>query len=187
MRKNILLALALGVLAAPAIATAQDRSYSYVEGGYQYADVDGYGKASDGLYLGGSYEVKDSGFYVKGKYTRLDYKYGVDADQYDVGVGYYHTLNTHLDVLGEAEYNYFDTKYGHADNYVFGAGVRGSFSPSWEGVAKVRHYTGGDMSGSNTTGLLGVQYKVNSTWGVTGDVESDGDVSLWQVGVRASF
>lgn len=189
MRKNLFVALALGLslAAVSSAAVAEDRSYTFVEGGYQYVDVDGFGKATDGVFLGGSYEVKDSGFYVHGKYTHLSDDFNINPREYKVGVGYYHTLNDRLDVLGEAGYHRLDTSVGHADAYSYSAGVRGSFTKAWEGVAKVNHYTGGDMAGSNTTGLLGVQYNATDVWAVVGDVEFDGDVSTYQVGVRAKF
>ena len=53
-------------------------------------------------------------------------------------------------------------------------------------MAKVNFYDGGDYA-SDTTGTLGVQYRVSQDWGVTGEVEFGDDAETYQIGLRRNF
>lgn len=140
--------------------------------------------------------------------------YDYDIKQYHVGVGFRHEFNDQLNLLVETSYHYAkhnlelnarqvtngvseaieipDVRF-NADDLRVGVGVDALLAPALEGWAKV-HFTKGDSTesgnGNNNGdfgGTVGMQYKFNPTWGVTGQVEYSSDVTVYGVGVRASF
>ena len=192
MNKRVLCSLLLlfGALATPMLALAaapgEDVSYTYLEGGYQHIDGSG-ALDADGAYVRGSYEFGDSGVYVLGSYAHLDNDgFNIRPRPAEAGVGYHYDFSDRVAVLGEIAYQRIDTRIGDAEGFRYSVGVRGQFNDAWEGLAKVNHYDQGDFVG-NTTGTLGVQYRFGPTWGVTGEVEFDGDDQAYLVGLRASF
>lgn len=186
MRKLILSSALLAILPFAAMAQSSDRTYTYVEGGYQ--NVQSKGPDADGAYVKGSYEFGQSGVYAHGQYSYLDN----DGPNFyprssSVGLGYYYTLNPDVDLLGEAAYERLDTNLGHDNGYRVSAGVRNTFNSRFEGLAKVNYRDGGDYYRSYTSATLGLQYKLNETWALNGEAELHGDFQSYQVGVRANF
>lgn len=191
MRKNVLFSLLAGLaLAAPMVASASDHdadlSYTYVEGGYLHVEGP-FGVDADGAYLRGSYEFGQSGFYLQGAYSDASTDiFDIDPKTSEIGLGYHYSFTKNIDGLVEVAYQNTDTDFGDADGYRASVGMRAKMGEKWEGLAKVNHYDGGDFV-SNTSGTLGVQYRVTPTWGVVGEVEFDGDAETYLVGVRATF
>ena len=183
--KHKLLAVALlsAFSLASHAASAQDLSYTYVEGGYLNVD-----RAADGAYLRGSYNFGDSGFYGFGSYARVTTDFGGFAVRpAEAGVGYHGSVSRKVDLIGELAYARVDTDFGDAHGYRGSFGARAAFTPKFEGLAKINYTDGGDFSGE-TSGTLGAQYKFTQTWGVTGEMEfGQGGARNYLVGVRASF
>lgn len=190
--KRSLLALALLAM-LPLSAQAGDLSYSYVELGYNRASIDGVDADPDGFSLKGSAALGTS-FYVFGSYFQgsdsiedLD----LDYDQTQLGLGYHHALSDRSDFLAEvsylnanAEVDGFDDVDG--DGYRVSAGFRGLLADNFEGYVKGNWTDGSDVDG-DFSGTLGAQFKINATWGITGEAEFGNDASLYGIGVRASF
>ena len=180
--KRSLFALAL-VAAIPFAAQADDNlSYTYVEGDYVNVDGD-----ADGFGVRGSVEFGDSGFYGLGGWRSVEVDdTSIDVDNWELGVGYAHGVSQNVDLLGELAYNQYDVEGFDEDGYRASIGVRGSFTPNFEGLVKA-NYLDGDNSDGDFTGTLGAQYKFTKVWGVVGEAEFGDGGETYTLGVRASF
>lgn len=189
MKKKSLSILSLALAAAfalPSIASASELSYTHVELGYQHVDTD-LNVDADGAYIRGSYEIQDSGMYVLGSYAHLSNDVvDIKPRQSSLGLGYHHSFTNRLDGLAEASYQHTDTRIGNVNGWRFSAGVRGLVTDQWEALAKVNYYDGVDYAG-DTTGTVGIQYRITPRWGVATEIEFDGDHEIYQVGLRATF
>lgn len=193
-----ILALALALAAAPLAAHASEGlSHTYVEGGWNRLDVDtdaylGGDTDFDGAYLRGSYGFAGS-YYVFGGLARAtndDFGTDIDLDEQHVGIGWAMPvgeraefnaelgyLRESIEVLGESE---------HGEGARASVGFRGSFNPHFEGWLKANYNDAGDFDG-DFSGTLGLQAKINATWGIVGELETGDDYNRYNVGVRASF
>ncbi|AWV08775.1 OmpO family porin [Marilutibacter maris] len=183
---------ALSLIAALpfAASAAEGVSYNYVEGGYAATNTDG-GDA-DGWAIGGSGAIAPN-FHIFGNYTNQDIDdTNLDFDQWRLGVGYNHEINPNVDLLTRIAYEKID--FGgdlDADGWSVEAGVRGAFTPNFEGYALAGYEDYDKIAGQNIDGefygRLGALVKFNQTWGINGDVKFvDGDTQ-WFVGPRVSF
>ncbi|HEY5802659.1 MAG TPA: diffusible signal factor-reguated Ax21 family protein [Lysobacter sp.] len=205
MKRSLLAALTL-LAAAPFAASAADGvSYTYVEAGYAATAADNSNLDSDGWAINGSAAIAPN-FHIFGGYSgqttddfngplgsRID---GIDVDQWNVGVGYNHELNSQLDLLTRVGYQKAETdsfNFGgvnvggtDADGWNVEAGVRGAFSPNFEGYALAGYedYEGVD---GEFYGRLGAQVKFNQTWGVNGEVKFVDGYTSYFIGPRMSF
>lgn len=204
-----LLALALALATVPFAAPAAELSYTFVEGGYTklHADDDAFGNPElDGAFVRGSYDL-GQGVNLIGSVSRVSEDFGIapgvsldlDLSQYELGAGYHMGLSDRVDFLAELAWVRvdFDAASGgvseddHANGGRGAIGVRGAFNELVEGSLKVNYYDGGDFDGG-VSGVLGAQFRINPTWGITAEVEhgelllSDQD-TRYSVGVRASF
>ena len=180
--KRSLLALAL-VAALPFAAHADDKlSNTWIEGDYVNLDGD-----NDGFGVRGSFEFAGSGFYGLGGWRSVDIE-GSDIaiDNWELGVGYEHDLSENLDLLSEVAYNQVDVEGFDEDGYRASVGLRGSFSPKFEGLVKANWYDS-DGTDGDFTGTLGAQYKFTPMWGVVGEAEFGDGGETYTLGLRASF
>lgn len=184
--KRSLIALSLAAL-LPLSAQADDKlSYTWVEADYINVDGD-----ADGFGVRGSLEFGQSGFYGFGGFNTVEIDNSivadVDVDSFDIGLGYAHGLSENADLLAEIAYLNADYDgFGDLDGYRASVGVRGSFSPNFEGLLKA-NYTDSDDFDGDFSATAGLQYKFSPTWGLVGEVEfADGGES-YLVGLRASF
>lgn len=177
MKKTL---IALGLVALlPLSAHAAERSYTYAEGTYNNIDSD-----IDGFGLRGAVEFGDTNFYGFGEW-RIYSEGGSDVDTWELGLGYALNLSDNVDLIAEAAHGDYEV----VDGYRLSAGVRGNFTENLEYLGKV-NYRNLDVAGDSDdfTYTAGLQYKFGPTWGVTGEVEFDGDDGeLYTVGLRASF
>jgi Ax21 family sulfation-dependent quorum factor len=180
--KRSLLALAL-VAIAPFAAHADDNlSYTYVEADYVNVDGD-----ADGFGVRGSVEFADSGFYGLGSWRTVEVDdTSIDVDNWELGAGYAHGVSDNVDLLGEVAYNNVEVEGFDADGYRASVGVRGSFSPNFEGLLKANYLDGDDVDG-DFSATVGAQYKFTKTWGVVGEAEFADGGEAYTLGVRASF
>jgi hypothetical protein len=202
MKKTLALALALAT--APFAAPAAELSYTFLEGGYaKFQDGLDYSPLEmDGGYARGSLDIAE-GVNLLGSVSRVSddvrlgggYEYQLDVTQYEVGVGYHMGMGDRIDFVSELAWTRVDFDSETFDDHANGGrgaiGVRGAFNDVVEGSLKVNYYDGGDFEGG-FAGVLGAQFRINPTWGITAEVEhgelllSDED-TRYAVGVRASF
>ncbi|KFL36235.1 diffusible signal factor-reguated Ax21 faimly protein [Arenimonas donghaensis] len=181
--KRSLIALSLAAL-LPLSAQADDKlSYTWIEGDYINVDGD-----ADGFGVRGSFEFGQSGFYGFGGYNVVEIdNTNIDVDSFDIGLGYAHGLSKNVDLLSEISYLNADVDgFGDLDGYRASVGVRGSFSPNFEGTLKA-NYVDGDNFDGDFTATIGAQYKFTKTWGMVGEVEVGDGGETYLVGLRASF
>lgn len=197
--KRTLLALAL-TAALPLAAQAGDLSYTYVEGGYNR--ISG-GPKTDGWGLNGSVAV-GSNFHVFGGYTQYDVdNVNVDIDNWNLGVGYNHSLNQNTDLVARLGYQEAKTKGLPSLNaYFTEVGVRAALHPNVEGHiyagyerAQTLELVGNPLNPTFARGKregefygrIGGQYKFTQNVGLVADVKFvDGDQQYF-VGPRISF
>jgi Ax21 family sulfation-dependent quorum factor len=168
-----------------AASAAEGVSYNYVQGGYTATDTDG-GDA-DGWGVEGSGAIAPN-FHIFGAYSNQEIDdTNVDFDQWRLGVGYNHEVNQNVDLLTRVAYEKFDAGSGFdVDGWSVEAGVRGAFTPNFEGYA-LAGYEDFELSDGDFYGRLGATAKFNRNWGLNGDVKFvDGDTQ-WFVGPRFTF
>lgn len=197
MKKQLLLALALA--AAPFAASANDLSYTYVEGSLarMNLDLDGFGDVDfDGGQLRGSVKVADA-LYLFGGYGRVrndDAGIDIDFNESQFGLGFRAPVGAGADFIAEIGLVRQEIKAvgerDHADGGRLSLGFRGQSGGTLEGWVKGSYNDGGDFDG-DFSATLGAQLKFNPTWGLVAEIEHGdlGDLELtrYSVGVRASF
>ncbi|MDR7135635.1 Ax21 family sulfation-dependent quorum factor [Lysobacter niastensis] len=188
---------ALILLAAlPFAASAADGvSYTYVEGGYAAAstdDVDVFGNPadidSDGWAINGSGAIAPN-FHVFGGYSNKEIDdTSVDYDQWRLGLGYNHELNSQIDLLTRVAYEKFDAGNDFDfDGWSVEAGVRGAITPNFEGYALAGYEDYDQGIDGDFYGRVGAQVKFNPTWGISGDVKFADGATEYFIGPRVSF
>lgn len=206
MKKQLALALALAV--APFAAAADALSYTFVEGGYNKLHVDAdleSNPEADGLYLRGSLDL-GSGINLIGSVQQVSdsgtdggFRYEDEIRQTELGVGYHQSMSERVDFIAELAWVRFDAESTFdgeewLDVQATGGrgalGVRGKFNDIVEGLLKANYYDGSDLDGEFTA-VVGAQFTINPTWGITAEIENGDliglDTTRYQVGVRASF
>ena len=180
--KRSLFALAL-VAAMPFAAQADDKlSNTWIEGDYVNVDGD-----ADGFGVRGAFEFGDTGFYGLGGWRSVEIDdSNIDVDNWELGVGYAHDVSENMDLISELAYNQVDVEGFDDDGYRASIGLRGSFTPNFEGIVKANYLDGDEFDG-DFTGTLGAQYKFTQTWGVVGEAEFGDGGETYTLGLRASF
>jgi hypothetical protein len=181
--KRSLFAFALAVLPVAGVA-ADGRSYTYAEA--DYVDLD---HGTHGPALRGSVDIGNTGLYATGSYAWLDADApggDVDVRAHEVGLGYHHGINAKTDLIGEVAYRAAEADDVRVDGGRASVGVRAELGKRGEGFVKGNYYDGSDYKG-DATATVGGQFKLNPTWGLTGEVEAGNGDRSWLAGVRASF
>lgn len=207
MKKTLALALALAT--APFAAAGAELSYTWVEGGWNkvHVDEDDLGNPeADGAYLRGSYEFAP-GLYAFGGAARVSdgenfggLRAHYEIVQSELGLGYHQAMSDRVDFIAELAWVRQDAEAevygqfrdeGQATGGRGALGLRGRFSPNFEGLVKVNYYDGNDFDDGEFTGTVGAQYRISPTWGIAGEIEhgdlDDVDTTRFTLGVRASF
>ncbi len=187
--KRSLLALTL-LAALPFAASAADGlSYNYIEGGYLGSSNDNIPDA-DGWALGGSGAIAPN-FHLFGNYSsqELDGNWG-DLDQWRLGVGYNHEINSKVDLLTRVAYQNKEFDLGNNfkyDGWSVEAGVRAALTPNFEGYALAGYEDYDHGVDGEFYGRIGAQVKFNQTWGINGDVKFVDGYTEYFIGPRVSF
>jgi lipopolysaccharide assembly outer membrane protein LptD (OstA) len=199
MKKQLAAALILAPLAIalPFAASARDSlgSYAYIEGGFKRLSIDSEVVDNfdfDGAYLRGSAELSDN-LSLHGGLAwsqSSDLPVDVDALEAEIGLGYRYNFADNVDLIADATYQRQEFDDGSdkdaRNNTRIGIGVRGALTNSLEGWVKANYVDGGAYEG-DVVGTLGVHVVLSQTWGLVGEVDAGGDVSRFNLGVRASF
>ncbi len=187
MKKTALLAFALAAALPFAAQAAEGVSYTYVEGGYSATEIDDSNIDADGWAIGGSAAIAPN-FHLFGSFAKQEIDdTNIDFDQWRAGVGYNREIAPKADLLTRVAYEKFDAGSGFDyDGWSVEAGVRGAFTPNFEGYALAGYedYEGFD---GDFYGKLGAQVKFNPTWGISGEVKIADDDTQWFVGPRISW
>ena len=207
MRKTLILAAMLA--AAPAVASADELSYTYVEAGSAQLQINN-NELNDpnlgGAYLRGSFDVAEK-FNVFGGYSRASKTYKLGHGEREkllvgvseLGAGFHMNLSERAEFTADAawlrlgsefklrgagEDNYSDKDHTDAGRVTIG--LRGTPFARTEAWIKGGIADGNHMS-TEFVGVLGGQIKFNKHWGVVAEGQWLGDLAQYSVGVRASF
>lgn len=206
MRKTLILAALLA--ATPFVASADEMSYTYVEGGWTQVQInDDFldDPKGDGGYIRGSFAIAPQ-VHVFGGYSTVSKSYSaagarlkVDLAQPELGIGYHMNMSERVDftadiaavrvnakvkISGLPGFN--GTGKDHSTAGRATVGVRGKPSARTEAWLKAGVMDGSDMD-STFVGNLGGQVSFNKTWGVVGEIQFIEDTTQYVAGVRASF
>lgn len=206
MRKTLILAALLA--AAPAIASADELSYTYVEGGWTQVRVNDAlldDPHANGGYLRGSFDIAHQVNVFAG-YSRVSRSFNLGSarvkyqlGQPELGIGYHMNMSERTDftadiawlrlnneekISGLAGYN--GTYKDHTNAGRATLGVRGKPSARTEAWIKAGVIDGNDID-TELVGVLGGQVKFNKTWGLVAEGLWMDDIAQYSVGVRATF
>jgi hypothetical protein len=206
MKKQFALALALAV--APFAASADALSYTFVEGGYTKLHIDAdleSNPEADGPYLRGSIDL-GSGINLIGSVQQVSDSGSIEGIRYEdelmqseLGVGYHQSMSERVDFIAELAWVRLDAESSFdGEEWIdvqgtggrVALGLRGRLNGVVDGLLKVNYYDGSDLDGEFTA-VVGAQFKINPTWGITAEIENGDviglDTTRYNVGVRASF
>ncbi len=195
--KRALFALALAA-ALPMSAQASELSYSFVELDYLSSESQLVGASlygTDGYGIRGSFGFAEN-FYVTGHYSNSEFDISstLDEDTWGVGFGYHRAMYDQADWFVEASYTKINSFSPSLDDNVYdvSAGIRGSISDRFEGIAKLSYNDGGEEGlypqyDSSFSATVGLQWRINEMWGIVGEIEAFEDDTDYTIGVRASF
>ena len=184
-KQRMTLILAVALCGVAATANASDLSYSYAE--LRFVDTEIGNNDGDGLRINGSYELTGNWLLVGG-FTTLDFDGDVETSALEIGAGYVHRYNPKLDIVGygkvvRAE---VDTNFGDDDEtgIALAGGVRGSFTPQFEGRATINYI---NLDDSDTFFEIGGDFYITDQFSAGATLEFGGDADTLTVGVRWFF
>ena len=169
-----------------------------------------------GYAVNGSLEIGQTPLYVFGGYRQADettygsyygdYRLTDDVEQFHIGAGYAYAITERLNLLTEVSHvttritndyvwddGYTEQDKSRGTDLRAAVGVDALLADSLEGWGKA-YFTHGDSfkdEDGNNEGkfgaVVGMQYKFTPNWGVTAQVDYNSDLTVYGVGVRASF
>jgi len=186
----------LGVILVFALspALAGDLSYSFIELGYQKADIDaglaGIDVDGDGYGIRGSFEVGENWF-IPVSYSALSFDLGVDLDQLSAGVGYHGELSSGTDFFATLSYLRAEVSasgFGSADESGYGAtiGVRGMLTDAVELSGSIGYSDLGDGADGTAFGASAL-YSFTDNFALGFNLGFEEDVTIYGVGARFYF
>ncbi len=195
MKKQLAAALILALI--PFAASARDSlgSYTYVEGGFKRLSINSDvvdDSDFDGAYFRSSVELNDNLSFHGGLAwsQSSDLPVDVDALEAELGLSYRYNFADNVDLIADATFQRQEFDDGLSkdvrNNSRIGVGVRGALSNSIEGWVKASYVDGGAYEG-DAVGTLGMHVVLSETWGLVGEIDAGGDVSRFNIGIRASF
>ena len=187
-----LLGITLALLATPALAA--DLSYSFVELGYQRAELDdqlaGFDVDGDGFGISGSFEINENWF-VPISYNSLGFDFGVDLDQASAGIGYHTGLSNGSDFFATLNYLRAEVSasgFGSADEDGYGvtAGIRGMLTDSVELSGSLSYSDLGNGADGTAFGASAL-YNFSESFALGFNLGIDEDVTIYGLGARFYF
>lgn len=179
-----LLAISILLLSSLAFGQAGGFSYSYLEASYSRADYDGFGGDADGFGIGASVAISDQ-FHLFGGYSGAELDNSVDADGWNVGVGFNTPISPNMDAVIRASYVSVEVGPFDDDGFAIGAGVRVAASDAIE-LDLGLSYVDTD-SGNDTSVGAGFLFNLNDSFAVGVSGSWDDDVSVWSLNGRLYF
>ncbi|MFU8817052.1 MAG: outer membrane beta-barrel protein [Pseudomonadales bacterium] len=180
---------ALLCLALPGLAFASEPRYSYVEGGYQYVDLDDLNVDGDGWFVGGSLGVTER-VHLLAAYSDVGLDFGIDVSTLTLGVGGNLPIERSVHLVGEVGYvrTDIDTRFTSFDDdglFVSG-GIRWMTTDQVELAASV-NYVNLDDAGSDTSFSAGIRFHVTPDLALTANVNLGDDATGYAFGIRYYF
>lgn len=185
MNARIALAQSTILVLLSLTANASDLSYTYAE--LRFVDTEIGNLDGDGLRFGGSYELNHNWLLVGG-FTTLDFDANVDTSALEVGVGYVNRYDPKFDLVAYGKIVRAEVEVGNADvddtGISLAGGIRGRFSPEFEGRATVNYV---NVDNSDTFFELGGDYHFSPAFSAGATLEFGGDADSLTIGARWFF
>lgn len=186
--------LAVAILAtSPLAAGAGELRHTYIEGGASRFSEDatgfGPGMDHDGGYVRGAVGLGPNWYAFGSLHQGSDERGGLffeDRTETTLGVGYAHALGERTELIAELGAERRDVDWTDYDGARASTGVRTAIGTRMEGWAKAT-YSDIDHGYSAFSAQAGAMFKINDTWGLTGDVDVRDEGKRYSLGVRASF
>ena len=170
---------------------AEDLNYNYVQATYLDTEIDNraFDVDGDGLAVSGSVELGDTMFLTAG-YAAQEFDFGVDLDQWAIGLGGHLPISDSVDFVGSISYvdAEVDTRFGgtDADGYGASIGIRARVAANVELEGGI-NYVDLDEAGDDTSFGVGGRYYFTEAFALGAGIELSDDVTGWSVGVRYEF
>lgn len=182
--------LAAVVLLLPAMATATDVSYDYVQVAYVDTELD-FGPVDvdgDGFNIQGSVSATENVF-VFLDYTDLGFDFGVDANSLELGGGYHKPMSDKVDLVGTVGYARAEVDVPGGpnpseDGFALSIGLRGNPSDKIEVRGRIAYV---NLDGDNTQFELFGDYYITQAISIGLGVIFDDDSTTWGIGGRLHF
>lgn len=196
--KSLLTVMLCVAALAPRVGQADLLSYTYWEGGYIRADIDGLSEDPDGFILGLSVELTDQVF-VFGRYGQVEttiYGFDIDETDYSLGIGYAWSLKDNLDIVGRvaylgAEAELEDVGSVDDDGYGISIGVRARPADRVELEGGVQYSDFSDLGDDTSVGAAAYWYLTEGVaigvFGSIGDDVTNYGITLRGVWGRAGW
>ena len=185
LNRNALVFSVLVAAAAALPAQATELSYNYAE--LRFVDTEIGSADGDGLRLNGSFEMTEEWLLVGG-YTTLDFDGNVDTSALEIGAGYVHRYSPRLDIVGYGKLVRTTVDFTGGDDDDTGislaGGVRGTFTPDFEGRATINYF---NVDETDTFFEVGADYYITPQFSAGGTLEFGGDADTLTLGVRWFF
>ena len=173
------------VMAGVAPAQATELSYDYVE--LRFVDTEIGNLDGDGLRFAGSYQISGNWLLVGG-FSSLDFDNDVDSTTFDIGAGYVYRYRPEFDLVGYARVVHTEVDAGPFEEddtgIALAGGVRGLFTPAFEGRATVNYI---NVDDSDTFFEFGADYHFNPQFSAGATLDVGGDADSLTIGVRWFF
>ena len=181
------LATTLAVVMAGAFAPAQATELSYDYAELRFVDTEVGNLDGDGLRLAGSYQISGNWLLVGG-FSSLDFDNNVDTTTFDIGAGYVYRYRPEFDLVGYARVVHTEVDAGPFEEddtgIALAGGVRGLFTPEFEGRATVNYI---NVDDSDTFFEFGADYHFTPQFSVGATLDVGGDADTLTIGVRWFF
>jgi hypothetical protein len=182
-------ALAAAVAAPGAAAQDGDVRYTYVEGGYQRVDIDGFSGTGDGGFLGGSIRVHDAAF-LSAKVDYTDLGRGVDVRTLELAAGVRYAWTRDFDAILQVGYldGRVDTQFGdfNDNGFFVSGGGRWMLTERVEVNAALK-YVDLDKSGDDWVFTIGGLVDVGRNFALLAGLDFADDADVMSFGLRYYF
>ena len=175
-------------LAGSATASANDLSYSYIEGGVNYLDPDGL-DSGYGFGVNGQFAFANR-FFAWGAFSNADVdipnsNVEVDVQAFAIGAGYYHPVTENTDFVGRLGLSDVEVGVADDDGYVASVAFRSQWTPERAEASVGAAYT--DVGNGEASLFVEGVYQFNNTIGLSSKLQFGEDGNAAFLGVRASF
>ena len=174
------------LIAFSGTAIAQDLNYTFLQGTYEFIDVDPVNINGDGIGINGSFAMSDR-VYLIANYQGAGLDLNVDLTRWSAGAGIHAEMTSNVDMFAEMSYLYLDldgpASLSDNDGLFGRAGVRTAITEALEIQGAARYDDLSEEFGFD----VGVLYNLTDLFAVGAFGIFDDEVTTYSAGVRLNF
>ena len=188
LRHGVMLAL-VTTISTPVLA--EDMSYTYIQGAYIDTEIDerNFEVDGDGVAFSSSAALGDT-FFLQADYATQEFDFGIDLDQWAVGLGAHLPIASNVDLVGSLNYvrAEVDTNIGDLDDDGYGVavGLRSRLTDYFE-LEGGMNYVDLNDTGDGTSFNVGGRYYFTPAFALGVGYQVGDDVNTWTAGFRYEF